>query len=198
MSLNNINVNNQQIIEVDNEPIAGSDSLVKSGGVYTAFCGNSFGVFVKGSLLKISKFFRELYIVPTFPESFDITAIKSVSIYRGVGSTPVWILGFNNSENVNLSFLRTETNIENQDIITIPAANTNNRFTAYAVVDWSQFANATSVYLSPCEVNDISLSVKNSPYINTVQNIYTKSEVYTKLQTYNKGEIDTKFDAVPN
>ena len=34
MSLNNIKVNNSTVIEVDNEPISGSDNLVKSGGVF--------------------------------------------------------------------------------------------------------------------------------------------------------------------
>ena len=184
---------------LDNVPEVDSDNLVKSGGVYAAFCDNSSGVFVKGSLLKISKFFRELYIVPQFPESFDITEIKKVSIYRDKGSNHLWYIGFYDSSNNSLSNVSTNTSeIEEQDVITLSPDTTNNRFTAYAVVDWSLLENDSSIYMIECQVNDIAQNIKNTPYINFLQNVYPKSDVYPKSQVYSKTEIDGTFDEVPN
>ena len=142
---------------VDDEPTAGSNNLVKSGGVRKEL-DNKFFTFTnqKTPVRKALDGILELYI--KLPDSYIGDSIRLQRIDRNYGSSGTALVFWDATKSkhiYNQSPLDEDKNIVSFTIDNVKV---------YAVVDWSKFPNnAQTTY--EVDLSDAVYDVRNSPYI---------------------------------
>ncbi|MBR2097909.1 MAG: hypothetical protein IKH59_10660 [Bacteroidaceae bacterium] len=179
------------IAAADDVPTAGSDNLVKSGGVADktnkVYYRSIFQPSATGSLIgDIDRIIKELYISPADLGEDDASKFCIQNIRRNVNGT--WYVNlyfFNEGEGTQR--LRFNSQKQKGEVEVIRTSNE-----SYCVVDWSQLEDGGSVYIAPSKVSDYLL---NGDYVTDIDN-FPISKDATRLRSAegNIGRLNTSVN----